>query len=229
LDSFNNSRKINNINVQLQIIEDYTRLFPLIKVDWLNFDELMREETRKSKLFSIYNTTIKTNENISQHPIDKIFDLIKQNSSLKETIDEPYKYQVDKSINSEVKLIIQKDDNNNNNQLNIVQSIDKNFKYYILLDRTNFYSTGGGQSFDHGIIEFSNNLIFQIENVFRLHEYIIHYGYFLENGNINDKNVLCHVDMKRRLNLSRNHTTTHLVNKVLRELLNDSSLIQKAS
>jgi alanyl-tRNA synthetase len=35
--------------------------------------------------------------------------------------------------------------------------------------------------------------------------------------------------MNRRLNLSRNHTTTHLVNKILREILNDSNLIQKAS
>ena len=65
--------------------------------------------------------------------------------------------------------------------------------------------------------------------VFRLHNYILHYGYFQENGDINDKNVVCHVDMKRRLNLSRNHTTTHLVNKILRELLNDYDLIQKAS
>ena len=60
----------------------------------------MREETRKSKLFSVYNKTIKTSDNIYQHPIDKIFDLIKQNSSVKETIDEPYKYQADKSINA---------------------------------------------------------------------------------------------------------------------------------
>lgn len=70
---------------------------------------------------------------------------------------------------------------------------------------------------------------FLIRNVFNLHEHILHYGYFLENGIVNNKNVLCHVDMKRRLNLSRNHTTTHLVNKVLRELLNDPNLIQKAS
>ncbi len=35
--------------------------------------------------------------------------------------------------------------------------------------------------------------------------------------------------MERRLNLSRNHTTTHLVNKILREILNDPNLIQKAS
>lgn len=40
---------------------------------------------------------------------------------------------------------------------------------------------------------------------------------------------MCQVDRNRRLNLSRNHTTTHLVNRVLREILQDSNLIQKAS
>ncbi|CAF3794803.1 unnamed protein product [Rotaria magnacalcarata] len=219
--------KINHVNVPLEMIEDYTRLFPVVKFDWSNFEELMREETRKSKIFSVYNKTIKTNENVSQHPTDKILDLIKQCSSLKQTIDEPYKYQADKSLNAKVQLIIQ--NNNSKNQLTVFQSIDKNCKYYVLLDQTNFYSTGGGQTFDHGKIQFSNNLIFQVENVFRLHEHILHYGYFLGNENIDDKNVVCCVDMKRRLNLSRNHTTTHLVNRILRELLNDSNLIQKAS
>jgi alanyl-tRNA synthetase len=152
--------KIDNINVPLEMIEDYTRLFPLLKIDWLNFDELMNEESRKSKMFSIYNKTIKTNENLSHHSIEKISDLLKQSSLLKPTIDEPYKYQVNKSINAQIQLIIQI---NNNNQLNIVQSIDKNFKYYILLDQTNFYATGGGQSSDHGIIQFPNNLIFRVE------------------------------------------------------------------
>jgi alanyl-tRNA synthetase len=142
------------------MIEDYTRLFPLLKIDWTNFDELMHEETRKSKMFSIYNKTIKSNQNISHHPIEKISDLLKQSSSIKATIDDPYKYQADKSINTQVQLIIHID---KNNQLNIVQSIDKDLKHYILLDQTNFYSTSGGQSSDHGTIQFSNNLTFQVE------------------------------------------------------------------
>jgi alanyl-tRNA synthetase len=150
--------KIDNINVPLEMIEDYTSLFPSLKIDWSNFDELMREETRKSKLYSIYNKTIKTNENISHHPIEKLSDLLKQSSSIKSTIDDPYKYQADlSSLNAEIQLIIQID------QLNIVQSIDRNRKYYLLLDRTNFYSTSGGQSSDQGTIQLTNNLTFQVE------------------------------------------------------------------
>ncbi len=72
-------------------------------------------------------------------------------------------------------------------------------------------------------------LFLLLRNVFRLQDYILHYGYFVQDGNIEEKNVVCKVDMNRRLNLSRNHTTTHLVNKILREILNDSNLIQKAS
>lgn len=75
--------------------------------------------------------------------------------------DDPYKYQVDlSSLNAEIQLIIQIDPNN---QLNIVQSIDRNRKYYLLLDRTNFYSTSGGQSSDQGTIQLTNNLTFQVE------------------------------------------------------------------
>ncbi len=152
--------KIDNINVPLEMIEDYTRLFPSLQIDWSNFDALMREETRKSKMYSIYNKTIKTNENLAHHPIEKLSDLLKQSSFIKPTIDDPYKYQPDQSLNAEIQLIIQVDENNH---LNIVQSIDQNMKYYLLLDRTNFYSTSGGQSSDQGIIQLSNNLTFQIE------------------------------------------------------------------
>lgn len=46
---------------------------------------------------------------------------------------------------------------------------------------------------------------------------------------VEDKKIRCQVDRERRLNLSRNHTATHLINRVLREILNDENLIQKAS
>lgn len=81
------------------------------------------------------------------------------------------------------------------------------------------------------IFSFRNDLnhFFLLRNVFRLRDHIFHYGYFQENGVVHDRTVLCNVDVNRRLNLSRNHTATHLVNKVLRDLLNDQNLIQRAS
>ena len=62
-----------------------------------------------------------------------------------------------------------------------------------------------------------------------MQEHILHYGYFSRDGVVEDKKITCQVDMKRRLNLSRNHTATHLINRILREILNDANLIQKAS
>lgn len=138
------------------MIEDYTRLNPLLKPDWNRFEELMREETRKSKLYSVYNKTIKDNQTVSSHPTDQILDLIKQSSAIQATLDEPYKYQSDQPLRARVQLII-------NEKVQSAKSVDTNSKYYILLDRTPFYSTSGGQSSDHGTLQFSNNLTFQVE------------------------------------------------------------------
>lgn len=65
--------------------------------------------------------------------------------------------------------------------------------------------------------------------MFRVKDHIVHYGHFSRDGKIEDRKIVCEVDMKRRLNLNRNHTATHLINRILREILNDSNLIQKAS
>ena len=143
-------------NVPIEMIEDYIRLNPLLKPDWNRFEELMREETRKSKLYSVYNKTIKDSQTISSHPTDQILDLIKQSSAIQATVDEPYKYQPDQPLNARIQLII-------NDKLQSAKSIDKNSKYYILLDRTPFYSTSGGQASDRGTLQFSNDLVFQVE------------------------------------------------------------------
>lgn len=65
--------------------------------------------------------------------------------------------------------------------------------------------------------------------MFRLHDHVLHSGHFLEKGKVTDKHVTCQVNMQRRMNLSRNHTAVHLVNKILRQVLDDPHLIQKAS
>ena len=152
--------KIDHVNVPIELIEHYTHSYPSLKTDWLSFDEIMRDEARKSRKFSIYNKTIKTCENLSQHPTEKILDVLQQTFPSEETVNDSYKYQPDQLLNAEVKSIIQID---NKNQLSSVQSINKNYKYYILLDRTNFYSASGGQSSDHGTIQFFNKLNFNIE------------------------------------------------------------------
>mgnify|MGYP001035930142 FL=1 len=154
------SGKINQTNVPLEMIEDYTRLFPNFKVDWQTFESIMREESRKSKQFSIYNKTMRASEHLSHHPIDQLADLIKQNPSISSTIDEPFKYQIEKALSAQVQLIIEL---NSDSQLSIVDKVDPTKKYYLILDKTNFYSAAGGQASDRGSIQFSDNQTFEIE------------------------------------------------------------------
>ena len=142
------------------MIEDYTRRCPSLTLDWVGFDRFMAEEARKSKLFSIYNKTIKTNQTVTQHPTEQISDLLKQNSSLAATNDDPFKYQSDRSLDARVQLVIQR---KRDDLLESVQSVNATDKYYILLDRTNFYATAGGQASDFGTIHFSNDLVFRVE------------------------------------------------------------------
>jgi len=215
--------KFDQINVPLEMIEEYSRLNPSFTFDWTNFDELMREETRKSQLFSIYNKTLKTSQINFRHPTDKLSDLIAQYPSILPTIDEPFKYEAERSIDAKIQLIV--DEN-----LDVVQQkFDAKRKFYVVLDRTNFYSTSGGQTSDRGTLEFADNCIFHVDDVFQLQNEIFHFGRFERDGNVSQPIVKCHVDLNRRKNLNRNHTATHLVHKVLRELLDDPNLIQKAS
>lgn len=152
--------KFENINVPLEMIEEYTRLYPSITFDWTSFDHLMREETRKSKLFSVYNKTLKANQAVLHHPIDQLSDLLRQNSFQSATMDEPYKYQAEEPIDAQLRLIIESVDGK---ELKVVQTVHSNGKYYVLLDRTNFYATAGGQSSDQGTLHFSDQLIFHVE------------------------------------------------------------------
>lgn len=145
------------------MIEDYDRLNPTLKFEWSDFDALMNEESRKSKLYSVYNKTIKSQQTALQHPLEQLTDLVRENSLMNsETIDEPFKYQIEEDLTANLQLAIQL---NENKSLNKVEKVNKTNKYYLLLDRTNFYSTAGGQSSDHGTIRFDDNLIFHVELV----------------------------------------------------------------
>lgn len=155
--------KIDAINVPLEMIEDYARLYSSLTFDWPGFELLMNEEARKSKIYSIYNRTIKNNQKIEQHPIDQIADAIHISPfSSSKTVDEPYKYNSQQMLSAKVQLILQE---NEKKLVSTVESVHENQYYYLLLDRTNFYSTAGGQSSDYGTIHFSDHLKFQVELV----------------------------------------------------------------
>ncbi len=89
----------------------------------------------------------------------------------------------------------------------------KVIKNYIILNKTLFYPTSGGQMHDTGLIDNKN-----VIEVFKQHNIIIHVldkEYDLQKG----KEVKCSVDLDRRIQLSQHHTATHIVNAAARRIL----------
>ncbi|WP_416322640.1 alanine--tRNA ligase [Mycoplasmopsis felis] len=87
---------------------------------------------------------------------------------------------------------------------------------YVVLDKTPFYATSGGQKHDRGYIKQNNQKII-ILDVFK-----DKFGNHIHKveGNINkNEQVECFVDKQIRLGLERNHSGTHLLFCALRNIL----------
>ncbi|MEN6313056.1 MAG: alanine--tRNA ligase [Clostridiaceae bacterium] len=89
----------------------------------------------------------------------------------------------------------------------------------IILDRTPFYAESGGQAGDTGTIRTKNGLV-RIHDCRKTAE-----GMFLHIGTVEEgimekgAAATAAIDVQRRLATARNHTTTHLLQKALRNVL----------
>jgi alanyl-tRNA synthetase len=112
------------------------------------------------------------------------------------------------------------------------QSLNRKYesssKIYLIFDKTPFYATSGGQSFDHGNI-IINNVSFPVLDVIKSpngqHLHLIDL-----NGNtvnVNDTADLI-VDKQYRLDVSRNHTTEHILEFVMNSTI-DKSIKQEGA
>ena len=91
---------------------------------------------------------------------------------------------------------------------NVLKSFDK----YVVLDKTSFYARGGGQEPDHGTIE-----NFEVIDVSKHGNIIVHE---LKNGIPKEGSaVSCVVNSKRRDSITKNHTSTHILNSSSRSVL----------
>ncbi len=103
----------------------------------------------------------------------------------------------------------------------VVETAQEGDEITVILDKTCFYAESGGQVGDTGTIS-SKNCTVKVNNTTKiadgkfLHSGIVLSG-LLETGN----EVVAQIDKKRRLAIARNHTTTHLLHKALREVLGD--------
>lgn len=100
-----------------------------------------------------------------------------------------------------------------------VQTAREGDQVLIVLDQTPFYAESGGQVGDIGIMEGDTTKI-EIEDVSKVYgTYIVHKGKVV-SGYINIGDVVdAKVDREARMATARNHSTTHLLHKALKEVL----------
>lgn len=100
-----------------------------------------------------------------------------------------------------------------------VNFIKKGHKGIIVSDKTSFYAEGGGQVADTGFI-ITDDAKAKVYNVQKKKDVILHYVEVGE-GKLESCNALFKVNKQRRLDITRNHTATHLLDQALRNLLSD--------
>lgn len=96
------------------------------------------------------------------------------------------------------------------------------FENILVLEKTSFYSEGGGQIGDAGEI-IGKDFIFRVENTTREGEAILHHGY-ISDGKIDlstTVKVVARIDLDRRKATMRHHSATHLLHEALQKVLGD--------
>jgi len=97
----------------------------------------------------------------------------------------------------------------------------------IVVDRTPFYAEAGGQVGDTGYIRSHEGAVFRVEDTIKFGGVYFHLGR-LESGSMHrgdvafdeDDTLMLEVDAKRRARVRANHTSTHMLNRALRDLVN---------
>lgn len=93
--------------------------------------------------------------------------------------------------------------------------------HHIILDKTNFYHTAGGQDGDIGRMT-TDVGTFDVKNVTIHKGYVVHTGHFLDGTKpfqLNDR-VNLFVDSMHRTQLSQHHTAMHLLQAAMRTVTN---------
>ena len=91
-------------------------------------------------------------------------------------------------------------------------------KGVVVLDQTPFYGESGGQVGDQGVLK-AEGFEAQVENTQKKDSYHLHYLRLLKGKVKEGMTVEAVIDSKRRDSAMRNHTATHLLHAVLREVL----------
>jgi alanyl-tRNA synthetase len=100
----------------------------------------------------------------------------------------------------------------------VVDIVEDKADRFVILDKTPFFAEMGGEVGDTGVLYINGKLIKILATIKDESELVLHKlsdGIMLESGD----EVECIVDMERRKSIQRNHTSTHLLHFVLRDVL----------
>ena len=101
----------------------------------------------------------------------------------------------------------------------VVEALSDGDKGSIIVAKTPFYATMGGQQGDKGIIKSATGTFVVEDTVKVVGNRVAHVGYVSEGMISSDEEVELHVDKALRAKTCRNHSATHLLQKALREVL----------
>jgi alanyl-tRNA synthetase len=95
-------------------------------------------------------------------------------------------------------------------------------KYHIILDKTPLYAESGGQVSDTGIIE-TEKAMLRVDSVKKTSEGLFIHDCELISGDIISigTRVMAYVSIEKRHNTARNHTSAHLLQYALRQVLGE--------
>jgi alanyl-tRNA synthetase len=109
-----------------------------------------------------------------------------------------------------------------------VQTISSGHEVDIILDRSPFYGEMGGQVGDSGEISSQKGKVVITNTVRTPSDVIIHHGGIIKGSITVGDEVEAKIDIARRLDIARNHTSTHLLQAALRQIV-DRRIEQKGS
>ena len=102
-----------------------------------------------------------------------------------------------------------------------VKEAKENDAVEVILESTPFYGESGGQVGDEGMLV-SDSVKVKISNTAKIGQNLIIHKGTVESGNLNvGDEINAQVDFERRNAIQANHTATHLLHSVLREVLGD--------
>ncbi|MCX5781566.1 MAG: alanine--tRNA ligase, partial [Elusimicrobia bacterium] len=101
-----------------------------------------------------------------------------------------------------------------------VNALNEGEEGEIILSETPFYAESGGQEGDTGEIKSQKGAVLEVKNAIKpVNNFVIHKVEVKKGTIAEDEEVTGTVDIKRRENIMRHHTATHLLHKALREVL----------